>query len=128
MKKWNKRLILMLVLVLVIGVLSGCDNKKIELEGVTSKKLTKDLTKLRYLILESLSEKEYKEEKIEEVLAKINDVNYQEKLNTLEVQIIKDTNEDMKDLKKELTSGDRIITSATHEKINWLLQATTESP
>ena len=128
MKKWNKRLILLLVLVLAIGTLSGCGNKKIELEGVTSSKLTKDLTKLRYLILESLSEKEYKEEGIEKVLSKINDDSYQEKLNILEVQIIKDTNEDMKDLKKELTSGDRIITSATHEKINWLLQATTESP
>lgn len=34
MKKWNKRLILLLILVLIISVLSGCGSKKVP-EGVS---------------------------------------------------------------------------------------------
>lgn len=127
--KINRKLILILVLIVCMGVVvSSCNNKDVEFEGVKNKELTKDLTKLRDLIIESIKDSEYKEDKIEKILKKINGKEYQQELNNLEILLINDINTFKEDIKHDLNSGKKLITSSTYEKINWLLQATTEKP
>lgn len=121
----NKKIILMLILVLCVSIVfTGCGNAKVTFEGIESKKLTKDLTQLRSLVIDSIKDKEYKEDEINEILSKINDKKYQEKLNVTEILLINNINGCKEDIKYDLNNGNRLLTNATYEKINWLLQAT----
>ena len=125
----NKKMILMLILVLCVSIVfTGCGNAKVTFEGIGSKKLTKDLTQLRSLVIDSIKDKEYKEDEINEILSKINDKKYQEKLNTTEILLINHINEFKEDIRYDLSNGNKLLTSTTYEEINWLLQATDKKP
>ncbi|WP_313757194.1 hypothetical protein [Tissierella sp.] len=127
--KNNRILLLLLILALALGISNGCvGNNKVQFEGVENKKLTKDLIELRDLIISSIKHKKYMEDDIDKILEKISDKKYQEKLNDIEIQLINNINNVKEHLKYDLTNGEKIITSSTYEKINWLLQATTEKP
>lgn len=103
--------------------LVGCNSDGVAFENVENKKLTKDLNELRGLMAESLSTSEYKEEEINDILTKINTNKYQKKLNPIEVLLIKDITDIQGTIKQELTQNHKVITWASFEKMNWLLQA-----
>lgn len=124
----NKIIFLLVLVVLIASISIGCSSNKIEFEGVENKKLTKDLIRLRSLIIDSIKEKKYKEDEIKAMLDKINDKKYQEKLNATEILLINHINDIKEDIKYDLSNGNKLLTSTTYEEINWLLQATDEKP
>jgi len=122
-KTINKISILILVFIIMSISLVGCNSDGVAFENVENKKLTKDLNELRGLMAESLSTSEYKEEEINDILTKINTNKYQKKLNPIEVLLIKDITDIQGTIKQELTQNHKVITWASFEKMNWLLQA-----
>lgn len=101
----------------------GCHTQGVTFDGIENKRLTKDLNILRNLLVESVSTSEYKEEEISDILTKINNNKYQKKLSSIEILLIKDITDIQGTIKQELTQNHKVITWASFEKMNWLLQA-----
>lgn len=78
---------------------------------------------MRDLVIESMQKDEYQENKIEAILDKIRDEEYQKGLSIDETILINKINKSKRDIEYDLTTGDRKITSSTFDDINWLIQA-----
>ena len=117
--KINKKLILMLILVLIVGVLGGCDDNLPD--GIESKRFNKDMDSLLMVVVKSLSTKTYKEKDISKIIDKMNEKDYMDNLNNYEISIINTINDILPDIKKELSTGNHTIKSQTYERIKWII-------
>lgn len=126
-KKVGKMVALLLMVVCTSMILTACGNRKVKFEGVTTKRFEKDLNKLRTLTLMSMREKKY-DTNIDDIIEKMNSIDYTKKLTTQEVIILANLNKSIDDFKKDLSTGKKLISSYTFDDLNWLLQATTEKP
>lgn len=126
MIKINKKLILITILVLMVGVLGGCsEEKNVEFDHVTNKKLTKDLNDIRNLALESMTNGEYDED-IDDLIEEIYSAKYFEDLTDIEIVLVNQLDEIKDTFKNDLTNNNGIIDSYTYEDMNWLLQLVSE--
>ena len=116
MVKVNKKLILMLVLVLIVGVLSGCTNSDLP-EGIENKTFLKDMNKLYVLADKSIADREYYKDDINKKIEKMDEVKYLEKLNDYEKSIYELTKEILIKVENDLTTGKKMIQSYTFEEI-----------
>ena len=114
--KVNKKLILMLVLVLIVGVLSGCTNSDLP-EGIENKTFLKDMNKLYVLADKSIADREYYKDDINKEIEKMDEVKYLEKLNDYEKSIYELTKETLIKVENDLTTGKKMIQSYTFEEI-----------
>lgn len=110
----NKRyFILVLLVLLILGLLSGCGSNLPE--GFENKKFLKDLDKISDLALKSMSEQKYYEDEINDRLDDM--IEYKEDLNDYEILILDSLIESLKKVKKDLTTGEKVVQSTTFEKI-----------
>lgn len=121
MIKINKKLILLLVLMLVMSGLGGCSSNKLP-EGIESKTFFKDLNKGYELLLDSMANNTYYEDDINKLFEKMNEVKYKEKLNVYEISIIESLNSNLDSIKKDLTTGKKVIQSTTLKDIEWVFE------
>lgn len=119
--KINKRLILLLILVLIMGILVGCSNNKLP-EGIENKTFFKDLNKGYELLLDSMANNTYYEDDINKLFEKMNETKYKEKLNVYEISIIESLNSNLDSIKKDLTTGKKVIQSTTLKDIEWVFE------
>ena len=117
----NRKIDLLLVFVMIISISSGCSNGGNLPDGIENKKFFKDLSSTYGLILRSMGNSEYEEEKIAKSLTKLNNYVNDKKLNDYEILIVNTLNENIDNIKKDLTQGDKIITSKTLEEFQWLI-------
>ena len=119
--KINRRLILLLILVLIMGISVGCSSNKLP-EGIESKTFFKDLNKGYELLLDSMANNTYYEDDINKLFEKMNEVKYKEKLNIYEISIIESLNSNLDSIKKDLTTGKKVIQSTTLKDIEWVFE------
>lgn len=119
--KMNRRLILLLILVLAMSVLGGCSNDKLP-NGIESKKFFKDLNKGYELLLDSMANNTYYEDDINKLFGKMNETKYKEKLNVYEISIIESLNSNLDSIKKDLTTGKKVIQNTTLKDIEWVFE------
>ncbi len=117
----KRKLALLLVFVIMVGILGGCSNGGNLPDGIENKKFFKDLSSTYGLILRAMGDSEYEEEKIAKSLAKLNSYVNDKKLNDYEILIVNTLNENIDNIKRDLTQGDKTIKSKTLENVQWLI-------
>ena len=115
MIKVNKKLILLLVLALTMGVLSGCSGGLPE--GIESKTFLKDMNKIYDLSIISMSEQTYYKDDINKILDGMNGEKYKEKLNDYELIMFELLLEVLIKVEEDLTTGKKMIQSTTLDEI-----------
>lgn len=115
MIKVSKKLILLLVLALTMGVLSGCSGGLPE--GIESKTFLKDMNKIYDLSIISMSEQTYYKDDINKILDGMNGEKYKEKLNDYELIIFELLLEVLIKVEEDLTTGKKMIQSTTLDEI-----------
>lgn len=115
----NKKLVLLIFVLCVSLLLTGCSEELPE--GIESRTFFNDLDRACELLLISMADNTYYEEEIGKIFGKMNEEKYKEKLNDYELLILETLNSNLNDIERDLTTGDRIITSITFEKIEWIL-------
>lgn len=114
--KVNKKLILMLILVLTMGILSGCTNSNLP-EGIENKTFLKDMNKLYILADKSIADREYYKDDINKEIEKMDEVKYLKKLNDYEKSLYELIKETLIKVENDLTTGKKMIQSYTFEEI-----------
>ncbi len=115
----RKVIVLTLLICVVLLILSGCGEKLPD--GIENKTFFKDLSKAYGLIVRSMSDQTYYEDEINDIFSKMNKESYKIKLNDYELLILETLSNSLPDVKKDLTTGDRIIQSATTNEFKWIL-------
>ena len=113
--KVNRRLILLLILVLIIGILVGCEEKLPE--GIESKVFLKDMNKLYGLVDKSVADRDYYKDDVDKLIGKMDEEKYLKKLNEYEKSILKLTKETLIKVESDLTTGKKMIQSYTFDEI-----------
>lgn len=121
-KKANKRIFLLVLILCMSVIFTGCKDNTSNIEGVTTKKFQKDLNSLAKIIAKSASEQEYNEKEINEIVEKMNETSYKNKLTSQELVLLENLNESLKDLKIDLTTGEKIMDGYTFDNMKWFLQ------
>lgn len=114
--KVNKKLILMLILVLTMGILSGCTNSNLP-EGIENKTFLKDMNKLYILADKSIADREYYKDDINKEIEKMDEVKYLKKLNDYEKSLYELIKETLIKVENDLTTSKKMIQSYTFEEI-----------
>lgn len=115
MIKINKKVILMIILVLMVGILGGCSEELPE--GIESNKFVKDVNEVYDFVLKSMSQEQYYKDDIDKILDKMKKEEYQEKLNDYELSIYELLSEVLVDVENDLTTGEQVIKGDTHDAI-----------
>ena len=122
----NKKIILLLILILCISIVfTGCQSNKLP-DGIESKIFFKDLNKAYELLADSMADNTYYEEDINKIFDKMNKIEYKNKLNDYELLILESLNGSLDGIKKDLTTGERIIQSSTTKDIDWIFEIMSE--
>ncbi len=121
MLKVNKRLNLILIAALIMGVLAGCGGGSLP-SGVENKSFIKDMDKLYDLTLKSMSEQKYYENDINKILDKMSTSKYTNKLNPYEASMLELSKDILVRVKEDLTTGERIIQSETLEEVTAIME------
>lgn len=122
----NKKITLLLILVLCMNVVfAGCQSNKLP-DGIESKIFFKDLNKAYELLADSMADNTYYEEDINKIFDKMNKIEYKNKLNDYELLILESLNGSLDGIKKDLTTGERIIQSVTTKDIDWIMDIMSE--
>lgn len=122
----NKKMILTLVLILCMSIVfTGCQGKDLP-EGIESKTFFKDLNKAYELLADSMADNTYYEEDISKIFDKMNKIEYKSKLNDYELLILESLNGSLDGIKKDLTTGERVIQSVTIKDIDWIMDTMSE--
>ena len=122
----NKKIVLLLILVLCMNVVfAGCQSNKLP-DGIESKIFFKDLNKAYELLADSMADNTYYEEDINKIFDKMNKIEYKNKLNDYELLILESLNGSLDGIKKDLTTGERIIQSVTTKDIDWIMDTMSE--
>lgn len=118
----NKKIILMLILVLCMSIVFvGCGSKELP-DGIESKVFFKDLNTAYESLLDSMADKTYYEDDINKIFDKMNKIEYKNKLNDYELLILESLTNSLDDLKEDLTTGKKTIQSVTTKDIDWIFE------
>lgn len=121
--KVNRKLILLLVFVMIIGILGGCAESGELPDGIENKRFFKDFSSTYGTIMRSMRDHSYNEDKVNESLAKLNSYVDNKKLNDYEILIVNTLNENIGNIKNDLTQGDKTITTKTLDEFGWLIDS-----
>jgi len=122
----KKKYILTLILVLCMSIVfTECQSNKLP-DGIESKTFFKDLNKAYELLADSMADNTYYEEDISKIFDKMNKIEYKSKLNDYELLILESLNGSLDGIKKDLTTGERIIQSSTIKDIDWIFEVMNE--
>lgn len=64
----------------------------------------------------------YYEDDINKLFEKMNEAKYKEKLNVYEISIIESLNSNLDSIKKDLTTGKKVIQNTTLKDIEWVFE------
>lgn len=98
--KSNKIVSLMLIIFCITVMLSGCGEKLPD--GFENKTFLNDLDKIYHLMLQSMSNRIYDKDDINNILDKMNNEEYKNKLNNYELLFLDTLNEVAKKLEYDL--------------------------
>lgn len=116
----SKKIVLMSFLILIMStILIGCSANLPE--GIENKGFYKDLGKSNTLLVKSFSDKTYYKDEINDIFNKMNKDDYKKSLNEYELLILETLNYNLEDIETELTTGNRTLSSLTHDNIEWIL-------
>lgn len=113
--KVNRRLILLIIVVLTMAISVGC-SKNLP-EGIESKAFLKDMNNLYDVVDKSIANREYYKEDVDEIIKKMDDNKYLTKLNDYEIAIYELSKETLIKVQNDLTTGKKMIQSHTFDEV-----------
>lgn len=119
--KVNRILILMLVLVIMTGILSGCGNNDLP-EGIENRKFFKDFSEFYDIVIESMGNGDYNKAELDKSLDKLNKHVDSKKLNEYEELIVDTINTNILSIKEDLIQDNIAIKSEVMDEFRWVLE------